>query len=116
MKYVLKLVMLSGLFSMAAVGHSATFTQKIMRPVIEYQCHQKLEDSKLWRVSSVLMSTQYRQTLANQVCDCVAENALNDVSATELAAALVSEERKSQLVKQVVKNSLSICVPKIVRQ
>lgn len=92
-----------------------TLAQKVLAPVIRYQCHEQLDGSRLWQASTFLLQLHKKQKLANQVCDCVAGNALNDIKTTDLAKVLVSEETKRQVSYQAVKNSLSICVPKLLQ-
>lgn len=115
MQYWLKLGLLGVCMSVSVTAHSTGMGQKLLQPLIRYQCQHTLDDSKLWTVSTVLMSTANKVRLAGKVCDCVSENALNDVTNTELSKALFSEESKNKLVRQVVINSLSICVPDIIR-
>lgn len=111
----LKLTLLGVCMAVSVTTHSASIGQKLLQPLIRYQCQNTLDDSKLWTVSTVLMSTTNKASLAEKVCDCVSENALNDVTNTELSKALFSEESKNKLVRQAVVNSLSICVPNIIR-
>ena len=84
--------------------------QKVLKPLVNYQCHQELQDSKLWKATTLLVGESKRQTWENQACECVSENALKDIPAQQLAHALVNEDAKNKLIRQAVLNSVKGCV------
>lgn len=88
----------------------STLAQRALKPVIQYQCENELKQSKVWKVSTYLMSDLNKQKLQNEVCDCVSKNALNDIPAKDLVKATVSEEAKNELAKKAVLNSVKACV------
>ena len=94
----------------AGCGQNPVNTQKVLKPLVNYQCHQELKDSKLWKATTLLVGEAKLQTWENQACECVSENALKDVPAQQLAHAMVNEEAKNKLVRQVVLNSVKGCV------
>lgn len=89
---------------------TAVSPQKVLQPVVNYQCHQELKNSKLWKATTLLIGDEKRQTWQNQTCECVSENALKDVPAQQLAQAMVNEEAKNQLIRQAVLNSVKGCI------
>ena len=92
-------------------AHSASpsLTQKMLKPVIAYQCQQELNDSKLWTAASWLMTDAKKKTTQDSICACVSENALHDLGAKDVALALVNEDEKNRLVRKAVLNSLKGC-------
>lgn len=112
--------MMSNVFKLAAVAVFSTLLlgcvgtaaspQKVLKPVVNYQCHQELKNSKLWKATTLVVGQEKRQAWQNQACECVSENALKDVPAQQLAHAMVNEEAKNQLVRQAVLNSVKGCI------
>lgn len=86
-----------------------TLTQKMLKPLIELQCQSELQQSKLWKASSLFMSETKQNHLQNSVCGCVSDHALDDISTKELVIASVNTSAKDKLIRQAVMNSLSGC-------
>lgn len=107
MKYLLFVFAL--LFS-AYLAAEMSLTQKMLKPVIEYQCVVELKDSKIWNASTYFMLDANKNKLQSEVCGCIGEYALENVPTKTLLQATVSEEAKNKLVKQVVLNSLKGCM------
>jgi len=94
----------------ACASTDQSMTQKVMKPLIKSQCASELNDSKLWKMTSLVLDASEKQRLQGEICECVGENALNDVPAKDVAHAMVDEDAKKVLVKQAVVNSLKACV------
>ena len=109
------LLMASGLcvWSMSTLA-APSLTQKVLKPVIAYQCQQELKDSKVWRAASWLMTTEQKKSNQDAICGCVSEHAMNDMGAKEVALALVNEAEKDKLVRKAVLNSLKGCMAQAV--
>lgn len=93
------------------IGYTKTesVAQKMLKPLIEKQCVDELQTSKVWQASSLLWSKAQQTKAQNRVCTCVGENALNDVSSKEVLMASVNEDVKNKLIRQAVLNSLKGC-------
>lgn len=87
-----------------------TMTQKVLKPVIEYQCASELNDSKIWKASTYFMHENNKSKLKDEVCGCIGEHALKNVPAKTLLKATIDEDTKNQVVKQAVMNSLRGCL------
>lgn len=98
------------LFAVTQSHANMTLTQKLLKPVIQYQCDVELNSSKLWKLSTSLMTTPNKTQLQKEVCECVATNALNDISTQDLLKATLSEEAKNAVAKQAVLNSVKSCI------
>ena len=77
--------------------------------LIELQCANELKSSKIWQASAFLWSSTQQNQAQEKICACVSDNALNDIPATELLKATVSESAKDSLVQKAVMNSLKGC-------
>lgn len=93
----------------------STFTQKILQPVIEYECKQELESSKTWKVATFLMSSEKQTKVEKNVCQCVGKHAMDDIKATDVLKASIGEDAKNSLIKQVVMNSVKGCVAEVLQ-
>lgn len=94
---------------MAATIQEQTWTQKVFKPLIELQCANELKSSKIWQASSFFFSAEQQQKAQQNICGCVSDNALNDVSTKELLLASVNETAKNKLINHAISNSLKGC-------
>ena len=106
---MLSITVASLLLSMSASA-APSLTQKMLKPVIAYQCQQELQQSKIWRTASWLMTAEQKQSNQASICGCVSDNAMNEMGAKDLALALVNEAEKDKLVRKAVVNSLKGCI------
>lgn len=107
---VLPLLMtIVGLLPVAASADQASLTQKMLKPVIEYQCTQELKTSKAWKAATIFMSAAQQKDNQKSICQCVSEHAMDDMNAKDLLVAAVDEAEKSKLVKKAVFNSIRGC-------
>ncbi|MDK1683765.1 hypothetical protein ACBQ24_03040 [Acinetobacter terrestris] len=103
------IALLVGSISVFATDKNSTLTQKMLKPVVEQGCKSELNDSKIWKSAALFMSSERQSSVQKQICGCVSDHALNDVSVKELAMASVSEEAKNSLIKQAILNSIKGC-------
>ncbi|OTG72412.1 hypothetical protein B9T26_10340 [Acinetobacter sp. ANC 4169] len=101
--------LLAGSVSVFATDKNSTLTQKMLKPVIEQSCKSELKDSKVWKTAAFFMNSEQQSTTQKQICGCVSDHALNDVSVKDLALASVNEAAKNSLIKQAVVNSVKGC-------
>lgn len=87
-----------------------SMTQKLLKPVVEYQCAAELKDSKLWKASTYFMLDANKTKLQTETCACIGEHALENVPAKTLLQATISDDVKNQLVRQAMINSLKGCL------
>jgi hypothetical protein len=97
-----------------SVEAAPSLTQKVLKPVIAYQCQQELKQSKVWRAASWLMTAEQKQSNQASICACVSDNAMNEMGAKDIALALVNEAEKDKLVRKAVINSLKGCMAQAV--
>ena len=109
-KIIAVLVVIFVLFAVYLLKTDIGLTQKLLKPVVVYQCGVELEETRLWKVSTALLGEEKKNQLQTQICGCVCENALKDIPATTLLHAVVDEQVKKQVVQQGVLNTLKGCV------
>ncbi len=93
---------------------AASLTQKLLKPVIAYQCQSELKESKVWKAASWLMMLEQKQAYQDRICGCVSEHAMNNMNAKDVAQAMLDEEHKNRLVRQAVLNSLKGCISEVI--
>lgn len=90
-----------------------SIAKKMIKPLINAQCGQELDQSKLWNVSTYLMKASNKSQLHKEVCACVAQHALTDIPSQDLMRAMIDEDLKHQLIQKAVLNSAKACILKI---
>jgi AMMECR1 domain-containing protein len=107
--WIFAICLLIGSVSVFATNKNQSLAQKMLKPVIEQGCKSELNASKVWQSAAFFMSTERQNSAQKQICGCVGEYALQDISAKELAMASMSESAKNSLIKQAVMNSVKGC-------
>ena len=108
--FVVILVVLFGLVFAFVLSQNDTLTQKMFKPVIEQACKNELNHSELWQSTALLMSSERQMIVQKQICGCIGENALNNVSAKDLVVASVNEAAKDRLIQHALLNSVKGCI------
>ncbi len=98
-----------------ADSDSHTMRQKMLKPIIEQQCQSELKTSKIWQAASIFWNDSQQKQAQKKICGCVGDNALKDVSNTDLAMASVSEETKNKVIHQAVLNSIKGCAQEVLK-
>lgn len=111
MKYRLSLALMVSLVTGCTDTNSDTSAaKKMLKPLIKSQCGQELDQSKLWNVSTYLMTTNNKQQFRKEVCECVAQHALTDIPSKDLLRAMIDENVKHQVTQKAVFNSAKACI------
>lgn len=94
----------------ADASNDTSVAKKMLKPLINTQCGQELDQSKLWNVSTYLMTASNKQQFRKEVCECVAEHALTDIPSKDLLRAMIDDEVKNQVTQKAVLNSAKACI------
>jgi hypothetical protein len=108
--WVLLICLLAGFLWVWATDKNSALTRKMLKPVIEQSCKNELNNSKVWQAAALFMSFDQQTAVQKQICGCVGEHALQNISAKELAMASIDESAKNSLIQQAVMNSVKGCV------
>lgn len=103
------MVVFGFLSSSQVFAEDLSMMQKMFKPLIEIECNSELKTSKAWKTAAMFMSSDQQSKIKSNVCGCVSEQALKNVSAKELLLASVSDTAKHKLVSDVVLNSMKGC-------
>ena len=95
--------------STAMAEKSPSLSQKMLKPVIEYQCEQELNASKAWKGAAMFMNAQQKKANQAAICECVGDHAMDNITAKDLMTAAVNETEKHQLISRAILNSLRGC-------
>lgn len=95
--------------STAMADKSQSLSQKMLKPVIEYQCGQELNASKVWKGAAMFMNAQQKKDNQTAICECVSNHAMDNMSAKDLMTAAMNETEKNKLISKAVLNSLRGC-------
>ncbi len=98
------------LFAVYLLKTDIGLTQKLLKPVVVYQCGVELEATRLWKVSTALLGEEKEISSKRKSVVAWVKNALNDIPAITLLRAVVDEQVKKQVVQQGVLNTLKGCV------
>ena len=113
---LLLVLLIIGIVIFVYTGNQKQSTvQRILKPWIALQCGNELKASKLWQASALFLTTDQQNHAQEKICECVSENALNDVPTQDLLIATVNENAKNKLVQQALINSLKGCVQGVLK-
>ena len=90
-------------------NHPTVVKQKVLQPVIEYQCAKELSSSDIWKTASLFMSNEQQEKNQNTICSCIGQHAMDNVSFKELIHALIDEQEKEKFASKAVQNSIRGC-------
>lgn len=96
-------------------NQSQSFSQKLLKPVIAMQCGSELESSKLWKAAAFFMTAEQKTDNQKAICECVSEHAMDNMKASDIVKAAISETDKDKLVHQAVMNSIRGCVADVLK-
>ncbi len=65
-KIIALLVVIFALFAVYLLKTDTGLTQKLLKPVVVYQCGVELESTRLWKVSTALIGEEKKNQLQNQ--------------------------------------------------
>lgn len=92
-----------------AVSTASSLGMSVLQTAVDSKCHSELDDNQIWSVAKLALSETQQQNIEDNVCSCVSENAAEDVTMTQLAQAAIDSSYRTQVVAQVVSNSLQSC-------
>lgn len=92
---------------LADVG-STLFTQ-----TVDATCRNQLNAQNIYKTATALMTAEQKQALENNVCGCVASEAPNSVSVSEMGQAVIDSSARTKVVTKAVTQTLGTCVQKM---
>ena len=71
-KIIALLVVIFVLFAVYLLKTDTELTQKLLKPVVVYQCGIELEATRLWKVSTALLGEEKKNQLQTKICGIAA--------------------------------------------
>lgn len=88
--------------------------KEIFTQAVDNKCRSELNAQPIYQTASIFMTAEQKQRLEDKVCGCVAKEAPNSVSMSEIGQAVLDESARPRIVGKAVANTLGTCVQKLV--
>ncbi len=82
---------------------------------VNTKCHTEIEKSKIWKTAKLVMTDNKQQQIKYNVCGCVSQKALADVTLDQLTIAAVDANARKALMVNSVTNSLTSCYGQVMK-
>lgn len=99
----------------AAIGTATNVGMAVFQTAVDQKCRSELTNNQYYKMASIAMTPQQQQTLQDNVCGCVSQNAVQNVNIVDLATAATSNTARTALVTKTVANTLQTCVGQVIR-
>lgn len=87
---------------------SNLFTQ-----MVDNTCRSQLNAQSFYKTATAVMTAEQKQAFENNVCGCVASEAPNSISMSEIAQAATNSSVRTQIVGKAMTKTLGTCVQKM---
>lgn len=88
--------------------------KEIFTQAVDNKCRSELNAQPIYQTASIFMTGEQKQNLENKVCGCVAKEAPNSVSMSEIGQAVIDESARPKIVGKAVANTIGTCVQRLV--
>ncbi len=82
---------------------------------VEAKCVTEINNNAYWKTGSKLLTESKKQELQTEVCSCVADKAVNSVTAADLVVAAMDKTTQATMAAKVVNASLNACVVDVLK-
>ncbi|USZ14556.1 hypothetical protein NKT77_00770 [Moraxella sp. FZLJ2107] len=98
------------------VGTATNVGMAIFQQAVDAKCRTELNNQPIYKTASMVLSSEQKTALENNVCGCVAEKAPQSVTITEIAQAAVSPAARTQVVASAVTKTINACATSFLGQ
>lgn len=105
----------TGIDPVTAIGTASNVGMAVFQTAVDQTCRAQLTNNQYYKLASVAMTEQQKAALQDNVCGCVSENAVNNVTIVDIATAATNATTRNQLVTQAVANTLQTCVSQVIK-
>lgn len=81
----------------------------LFQSTVKQKCQSEIVEHRYWRVISTMTNASVQAKISDTVCGCVSEHALQQVSLSEVATAVVDSNARPKIVSKAVKGSIQAC-------
>lgn len=85
------------------------FGKVLFKTAVATKCRSELNNNSIWNAAKLVLSTSKQEQIQTNVCGCVSDYAVENVTVNELAVAAIDENSRAQLVSNMVKGSINQC-------
>lgn len=88
--------------------------KSIFIQAVDNKCRSELNANSIYKTASVFLTSEQKSSLENKVCGCVAEEAPNSITLSEMGQAVIDSSARPQIVAKAVTHTLGTCIQKMV--
>lgn len=85
------------------------FGKTLLKVAVDTKCRTELNNNSIWNAAKIVLSSAQQEQIQSNVCTCVSDYAVDNVSVNQLAAAAIDETTRAQLIGNLVTDSLTQC-------
>lgn len=93
-------------------GSATGMGTSLAKMAVDSQCRTELNSRNEWRLVALAMTAEKQQEWENKICGCASEEALNQLTATEIAQA-INPSTRTQAVANVTAKTVTACVNRL---
>ncbi len=82
---------------------------------VNTKCNTEIEKSKIWKTAKLVMTDSKQQQVKYNVCGCVSQKAVANVTLDQLTIAAVDANARKALMVNSVINSLTSCYGQVMK-
>lgn len=105
----------SGSDTSTAQGMTQQIGMTALKIAIDAKCVNEMNKMQAWQVASKVMSTSQQQTVQNNTCGCVSDQAPQSVTVMDLANAALDQSARATLAHQVIEKTITSCMAKALK-
>lgn len=92
-----------------SVGTATAIGENIFRVAIDNQCRAELRANTAFRTVALTMTAQQQDVLETNICGCVSEQAVQNVTVVDMAQAATNPTARGQIIANTVAKTLGTC-------
>lgn len=87
----------------------------VFQTAVNQKCQSEIKANQYYKVASIIMTDEQKNSITTKVCGCVSEKAPQSVSMGEVATAVIDTSSRPQIVAKAVSNTLQACVSEFIK-
>lgn len=91
------------------VGTATNVGMAIFQQAVDAKCRTELNNQTIYKTATLVLTSDQKTALENNICGCVSEKAPQSVTITEVAQAAVSPAARTQVVASAVAKTINAC-------
>ena len=84
----------------------------VFKVAVDQKCRTELNARREWKVLSAAVGADKKQELEDNICGCVSEESVNNVSLVEMGQAAIDPKARTTIISRAVASTLSTCISK----